>query len=35
MPGRPMHGPTTFRPAEAEAIFREMLQPYIAAVRSR
>ena len=30
MPGKPMHGPTTFRPAEAEAIFREMLQPYIA-----
>lgn len=29
MPGKPMHGPTTFRPAEAEAIFREMLQPYI------
>ncbi len=30
MPGKPMHGPTTFRPAEAEGIFREMLQPYIA-----
>jgi hypothetical protein len=30
MPGRPMHGPTTFRPAEAEAVFREMLQPWIA-----
>ena len=29
MPGKPMHGPTTFRPAEAEAIFREMLQPYL------
>jgi hypothetical protein len=29
MPGRPMHGPTTFRPAEAELIFREMLQPYL------
>lgn len=29
MPGRPAHGPTTFRPAEAEAIFREMLQPYL------
>lgn len=29
MPGRPWHGPSTFRPAEAEAIFREMLQPYI------
>ncbi|WP_339733214.1 FAD-dependent oxidoreductase [uncultured Gimesia sp.] len=29
MPGRPYHGPSTFRPAEAQAIFREMLQPYI------
>ncbi|NNE93152.1 MAG: FAD-dependent oxidoreductase [Verrucomicrobiales bacterium] len=29
MPGRPWHGPSTFRPAEAEAIFREMIQPYI------
>jgi len=29
MPGRPHHGPSTFRPAEAEAIFREMLQPYL------
>ncbi len=29
MPGRPWHGPSTFRPAEAEAIFREMLQPFI------
>jgi len=29
MPGKPMHGPSTFRPAEAEAIFRQMLQPYI------
>jgi len=29
MPGRPWHGPTTFRPAEAEAIFRSMLQPYV------
>ncbi|MDA0282600.1 MAG: FAD-dependent oxidoreductase [Planctomycetota bacterium] len=28
MPGRPYHGPSTFRPAEAEAIFRAMLQPY-------
>jgi hypothetical protein len=27
MPVKPMHGPSTFRPAEA--IFREMLQPYI------
>ncbi|MEQ1859220.1 MAG: FAD-dependent oxidoreductase [Chthoniobacteraceae bacterium] len=35
MPGRPMHGPTTFRPAEAEAIFREMLQPYIASGQVR
>ncbi|MBI2481668.1 MAG: FAD-dependent oxidoreductase, partial [Planctomycetia bacterium] len=29
MPGRPFHGPSTFRPAEAEAIFRKMLQPYL------
>ena len=29
MPGRPFHGPSTFRPAEAEAIFREMLHPYV------
>lgn len=29
MPGRPYHGPSTFRPVEAEAIFRQMLQPYI------
>ncbi|WP_182864944.1 FAD-dependent oxidoreductase [Rhodopirellula sp. JC639] len=29
MPGRPYHGPSTFRPAEAEAIFREMLDPYL------
>lgn len=29
MPGFPIHGPTTFRPAEAEAVFRQMLQPYI------
>jgi len=29
MPGRPWHGPSTFRPAEAQAIFRDMLQPYI------
>ncbi len=28
MPGRPFHGPSTFRPAEAESVFREMLQPY-------
>ena len=29
MPGKPIHGPTTFRPAEAEAIFRKLLQPYV------
>jgi len=29
MPGRPFHGPSTFRPAEAETIFRGMLQPYL------
>ncbi len=29
MPGRPYHGPSTFRPAEAQAVFRQMLQPYI------
>lgn len=29
MPGRPWHGPSTFRPAEAEAIFRSMIQPYL------
>ena len=29
MPGRPYHGPSTFRPAEAEAIFRAMLEPYV------
>jgi hypothetical protein len=29
MPGLPYHGPSTFRPAEAEAIFRDMLQPYL------
>ena len=29
MPGRPYHGPSTCRPAEAEAIFRAMLQPYL------
>jgi hypothetical protein len=29
MPGKPYHGPSTFRPVEAEAIFREILQPYI------
>lgn len=35
MPGRPFHGPTTFRPAEAEAIFRAMLQPYVDAGQVR
>lgn len=35
MPGKPMHGPTTFRPAEAETVFREMLQPYIASGQVR
>lgn len=29
MPGRPYHGPSTFRPYEAERIFRRMLQPYV------
>ncbi|MFT7641313.1 MAG: hypothetical protein ACI9G1_003060 [Pirellulaceae bacterium] len=29
MPGKPYHGPSTFRPVEAEAVFRQMLQPYI------
>ncbi|MDF1860166.1 MAG: FAD-dependent oxidoreductase [Verrucomicrobiales bacterium] len=29
MPGRPFHGPSTFRPAEAEAIFRKIIQPYL------
>ena len=29
MPGRPYHGPSTFLPAEAEAIFRAMLQPHL------
>ena len=29
MPGKPWHGPSTFRPAEAEAIFREMIQPFV------
>lgn len=29
MPGKPWHGPSTFRPAEAEAVFREMIQPFI------
>lgn len=29
MPGRPYHGPSTFRPAEAEAMFRKIIQPYL------
>lgn len=29
MPGLPFHGPSTFRPAEAEQAFRELIQPYI------
>lgn len=29
MPGKPFHGPSTFRPAEAEAVFRAMIQPYV------
>ncbi len=29
MPGKPHHGPSTFRPAEAEAVFRGLIQPYI------
>jgi len=29
MPGRPHHGPSTFRPAEAEVIFREMIRPHL------
>lgn len=28
MPGFPWHGPSTFRPAEAEAIFRSLIEPY-------
>ena len=35
MPGRPYHGPSTFRPAEAEAIFRDMLQPYLDSAQVR
>lgn len=35
MPGRPWHGPSTFRPAEAEAVFRQILQPYIDAGQVR
>ncbi|MDF2377734.1 MAG: FAD-dependent oxidoreductase [Verrucomicrobiales bacterium] len=33
MPGRPFHGPSTFQPAEAEAIFRKIIQPYLDAGR--
>ena len=29
MPGKPFHGPSTFRPAEAETIFRSIIQPYV------
>ncbi|MDF1814299.1 MAG: FAD-dependent oxidoreductase [Verrucomicrobiales bacterium] len=29
LPGKPFHGPSTFRPAEAEAVFRELISPYI------
>ncbi len=29
MPGRPYHGPSTFRPAEAEEAFRAIIQPYL------
>ncbi|MFK5921839.1 MAG: FAD-dependent oxidoreductase [Verrucomicrobiota bacterium] len=29
MPGKPYHGPSTFRPAEAEAVFRAMIDPYV------
>ena len=29
MPGRPYHGPSTFRPAEAEDAFRSIIQPYL------
>lgn len=29
MPGKPWHGPSTFRPAEAEAAFRAIIQPYL------
>ncbi|MCA8988369.1 MAG: FAD-dependent oxidoreductase [Planctomycetaceae bacterium] len=29
MPGLPFHGPSTFRPAEAEAVFRAMIMPYV------
>ncbi len=29
MPGKPFHGPSTFRPAEAEVVFRSMIQSYV------
>lgn len=29
MPGRPYHGPSTFRPAEAEDAFRSIIQPFL------
>lgn len=29
MPGKPWHGPSTFRPAEAEKVFRDMIRPYV------
>ena len=29
MPGKPYHGPSTFRPAEAESVFRKMISPYV------
>ena len=29
MPGKPYHGPSTFRPVQAERVFRRMLQPFI------
>jgi len=29
MPGKPYHGPSTFRPAEAEAVFRKMIEPMV------
>ena len=35
MPGRPYHGPSTCRPREAEAIFRQMLQPHLDAGQVR
>jgi len=29
MPGKPYHGPSTFRPAEAESVFRKMIAPFV------